>query len=55
MGKSKKFISKESAQHYVLMHRSQTDEAHAKEGNPSEFVLVRTDKVNFIISYLTSY
>lgn len=39
MGK-KKFINKEEGQKFYLLHRSQTDEAYAKDERPSDFVLV---------------
>ena len=40
MGKKTKFIDKKDSQKFHLLHRSQTDGAHALDGVPSEFVLV---------------
>jgi hypothetical protein len=45
MGK-KKFIDKSNSQKFHLLHRSQTDEAHAQEGVPSQFVLVAANEVS---------
>jgi hypothetical protein len=47
----RKFIDKKNSQKFHLLHRSQTDIAHAREGVPSEFVLVAVSKVIFFIKY----
>lgn len=44
MGK-KKFIDKKNSQTFHLLHRSHTDAAYAKEGVPSELVLVPANQV----------
>jgi protein LTV1 len=44
----RKFIDKKNSQKFHLLHRSQTDTAHAREGVPSEFVLVAASKVDFL-------
>ena len=40
MGRSKRFIGKGEGTSFQLMHRSNTDTAHAKEDQPSNYVLV---------------
>ena len=55
MGKTKKkFIDKNEAQHFHLLHRSQRDEAYAKEERPSDFVLVPAANNEYKKSFLTS-
>eukprot|EP01039_Chlorochromonas_danica_P007236 gene7236-8002_t len=45
MGK-KKFIDKNNSTKFYVMHRSLRDEAHAREGVPSEFVLVPAEQAD---------
>jgi hypothetical protein len=44
----KKRFDKKNGQKFHLLHRSQTDLAHAQEGVPSEFVLVPVNQVGLI-------
>lgn len=41
----KKRFDKGGGQKFFLMHRSLTDQAHAQEGVPSDFVLVPANEV----------
>ena len=41
MGKGKKKFERKEAEHFYLLHRSQTDAAHQSHERPSDFVLVR--------------
>jgi protein LTV1 len=41
MGKGKKKFNSKEAEHFYLLHRSQTDAAHQQEQRPSNFVLVK--------------
>lgn len=43
MGKGKKKFNKKEAEHFYLLHRSQTDSAHQDEQRPSNFVLVKAE------------
>ena len=43
MGKGKKRFNKKEAEHFYLLHRSQTDSAREKEERPSDFVLVKAE------------
>eukprot|EP01041_Mallomonas_annulata_P002816 gene2816-5538_t len=44
--KSKQFIAKGEGQKYVVVHRSQTDNAYVNEEQPSAFVLVKAGEVS---------